>query len=608
MLHGCAEPLPEDYLNKLINNISKTAEHTKKCFKGNLGNWDNWKNMLWQLKKTLDTSGITGGVKVLALGAIGIKYPSVIKAASLAARLYTYEKDDAPSASGSSSQAAIRKVEKGESIDFVSPWNPAEQCSNDIKECNLLGPNSIKILHAISSIVNNINKYEEERGCSYFRTENDVSRILAILNCAIMRICDLNLKATLSKQICDDKELLPTLEVLNSLIALPTKCHDIEAKQIENIAEIDRILSRFCQERQDGFFDYIAVLSARAKNILYGHDEKDAATHLFLAGPTCSGKSFFVEHILPLLGFSVIKMTVKEWLQATSTESVEKLLRSGNLSPLEKKLLCFAPGKANESCSLIPIIMFDEMDKDCGYSESRLKEKLCQFRRLYFPALGIEVPCFLHCIFTSNNPDLFKNDPALQSRVVQMDFPEYSLPEQKDIILSKLEQKFYQSPYLYGQFSIEHLAEIVNNYVEFDPESNLRDRLANLDYIPSFFETQIRVQNGEKHLVPPSRRNGPQRTFQEFLASIFNKKECAKTTRSKTTYTKKKKASGKSASLHHSSSDSKHSNNKFNQNHLPDDCYTDSSSDYSSCHSEQPTDDEPSSSCSEDSFNDYDTN
>lgn len=512
ILHGCAEPLIEGYFDQFKNKMAKT---------GSLIYSGNFSDALKEIGNGITSSVAKKALKTAAIGCIE-KYSKTLSSTLFRSGVYN---DDNDATSGDDKHTGVASLQAMLDADqdptkTFSNWRPTTMCPEGICKCTKLGINSKAVLIAMNRFIDHINSYEGEKRLPFFSTNAETDRIVSILLTVMKRLAELNIKSILTtkeSQPADDKELIPCLQMVEKLVAIPTGSHNIAACWKKNQTAIDKLLSTLPLHEQDELYEYMRVLVSRATNQNYGYKPGDSSTNLLFAGPSGSGKTFTAKEIIRLLGFPVITMTLDEILSHPSCEPADRLIDKGKISELEKKLLCLRPDKQSGISSIHPIIFIDEIDEDRTYTISDLKEKFDQFQHLRLISIGVTIPGFLNCIFTTNNTTLVKNDPALAGRFIQINFPPMPVDSKINILFNNISPKFKSNLVLKQKYDDTKIRDIVKKYVKFNSETNLRILLAHVDGIVSHFDTEARASKETAYLVPPSRRNGQLETLDEFL-------------------------------------------------------------------------------------------
>lgn len=428
--------------------------------------------------------------------------------------------------SGPSTIQALLDAENGVEKEFPN-WNKKKTCPCGILKCPKLGANSKALLTGIECFFNNIIEYEKTRGRPFFTEEEEIDRLMIFLNSLTQRICQENVVfAALNKEggVTDDKELKPYIHVVNYLIAIPTKVHNVGKYYKKNIQEIDKLLSCLHPNEQRELYEYIGVLIAKSEDPDYGYNKGDAGIHMLFSGATGTGKTFIAMNILRLLGFPLIKVTMKELQegQDKSYNDIESLIDSDRLSGIETKLLRLRSGRKRGIGRLNHVLFTDEAESGKKYSITALKDQFDQFKKWHLPSLDITLPAFLCCIFTSNVTELISCDLAMRARFRHVMFSEMDPEKKIEILASALIEKIKYKPHLVAMWNRGDFNGILRKYVTFDiKRANLRVLLANIDSVIFYFEREIRAAAGEIYLLPPSERFGSRETFEEFLKRLF---------------------------------------------------------------------------------------
>jgi hypothetical protein len=510
ILHGCAED-QQGVIEKSLSTAYDTCSHLVNGEPGKA--WE-------RLKKQ---GGALTTLKMIAGGIVGQFAGQQAERVLFHGNFYGTE--EMGECSGSESLNDLHQAERGIEKNYPH-WDQKTMCPNGISGCPRIGAYSKKLLTAMNLFFNNIEEYERERGRDYFN-KDDCTRIFTFLGDVKAIICTTNLmNAIINKNssVSNDEQLKNYVKVIYYLVALPTKLHDPERDWKHNRTDIDDLISFLPSTQKREVYDYMRKLLDRSKDPHYGHQEGDSSINLLLSVPTGTGKTRLGKRLPKLLGFNPIIMKLEELKegQSRSFNSLTDLLEDAPLSGLEKKLLCLNTTKNKALTPCNPVCFIDEIDEDRNYSICELKDQFDQFKRIYLPSLGIEIPGFLNCIFTTNNSKLLK-DPALISRFMQIRFPRMT-PEKKIEILHKtVEKKLRQPRYRQLRNSSAEIKELIEQLVRFDNNINIRILLDNVDSVINFVETDSFVSRGDDWLLPPEDRSAETReTFDQLLVRKFS--------------------------------------------------------------------------------------
>lgn len=509
ILHGCAE----DQQGILIKSFDTARETCSFLLDGEPGKaWE-------RLKKQ---GGTLSTLKMVAGGIVGQLAGQEVERVLFHGNFYDVE--ETGESSGNASLNDLQQAERGVKKRYPN-WDQKTMCPSGILGCSRLGTYSKNILVAINRFFKNIKEYEETRQHDYFN-KDDCTRIFTFLRDTKAMICGTNLLNAIANKngsMANDEQLKDYERIIFYLVKLPTKLHDPERAWRRNHAEIDDLLSFLPPAQRREMYDYMRKLLDRSKDPHYGHQEGDSSINLLLSGPTGTGKTFVGKKLPKLLGFNPIIMKLEELKegQDRSFNSLADLLEGTQLSGLEKKLLHLNDTKDKPLMPCNTICFIDEIDEDRNYSICELKDQFDQFKRIYLPSLGIEIPGFLNCIFTTNNSELLK-DPALISRFMQVRFPPMT-PEKKIGILNKtVEKKLRQPRYSELRKHSVEIDRLVERLVRFDDNINIRILIDNVDSIINFVETDNFVKRGDSWLLPPEDRMlNTRETFDELLTRKF---------------------------------------------------------------------------------------
>ena len=251
------------------------------------------------------------------------------------------------------------------------------------------------------------------------------------------------------------------------------------------------------------------ILVDRSENPSYGHNERDAGTHLIFTGPTASGKTYTAIKLLEYLGYNVVRMSAAEILNNYSCPKVDTLLNTGTVSTFEAKLL-----GADKSTSINPLIFSDEF---ASQQISEVKLMFDQFSHIKLPALGIEIPAYLNSILASNREELIQHDPAAAARFIHVRFYAKSPTEMKAILLKEFENIIKNHPIFKDQFDEQRMNETIEQYVQYNTKLTLRELIPALENLLIHFKTETFKTTGELYRLEPSRRTGNNEAFTEFL-------------------------------------------------------------------------------------------
>lgn len=510
ILHGCAE----DQRNCFVKMRDEAKEIGCSLVEGDLNKAFN------QIKDKTEASNT---LKRLIGGMVSHKFGPHAEEILFHSQFYDC---GGASSSGSASLDALHRAAKNIQETFPH-WDRNHSCAKGILHCPRLDNSSKNALRTMNLFFDNIEEYEKSRKHDYF-TEQDAKRIFSFLNETSAKICSLNLMHAIGNEKHaapnNDEQLKHYITVINHLVALPTKMHNPDPYWCKHQNEIDDLLSLLPPAQRSNINDYMVKLTHDAENVDYGHRAGDSGVNLLLAGTSGTGKTFIGNKLAPLLGFNLILTTMGELRrgQEQSYTDLQSLVyayasnKEEPLSGLETQLLRSDSEKKRSLTPLNPICFIDEVDEDRIYSISELKKQHDQYKRIYFPTLGIEIPGFLNCTFTTNNTELFR-DPALIARFIQVVLPPMTF-ERKMIILKKIMQEK-----LVGQFS--HLAdrsaileERLIKFVEFDKNINIRILIDNISNVIHFTERDDLVKLGKTYRLAPEDRD-PQTSenFDQFL-------------------------------------------------------------------------------------------
>ncbi len=515
VLHGCAEK-QEGFFDSLKKTASKTSDALSK------GNYSK----AWE--ETRNNSSIWSTLKTVA-GSVISKYAG--KEAERVLFHGGFYNDDSESSSssessGSMSLEALNAAEE-EIKNRFPDWNEKSKCPEGILKCHKLGHNSKTILTFMYAFFDNIKKYEERTGKDFF-SHADTNRTFAFLSNTATRICEENiLFAITSKNSSapNDIQLKPYSKVMNYLVAIPTEMHDpteYMRKNSKEIAEKTEFLPLKPQRRK--IYTYMGTLADRAREKDYGHKKGDSSTNLLFSGPTGTGKTFLGKQLPELLGFPPMVITLEELQrgQESSSNELEDLVDDPEISGLETKILVLDRIKKKSRMPLNPIGFIDELDTDRKSSISELKDRFDQFKKIYLPSLGLTIPGFLNCIFTSNNESLF-TDPALISRFLEIRFLKMPQDKKAKILLKAINERVSSRPELQKDYEDGRFEELTQKAVDFDKRINIRIFLDNVHSIISFVDTQNKLASGHDYdyLVPVEDRSSEPEPYEEFLQRTF---------------------------------------------------------------------------------------
>lgn len=521
ILHGHAEQIPEGTLEKVLKALEKGLE----LFQKN----KRTKAIKAVFSDLIDTANPKALTDLVIEGLniyIARTYSSTAaltarKTLEKAARYIPIPTPD-KQVQGSSSDQAMRDIKDNKKPTLLRSWHPESECPQGIEHCPRLGRYSKMILTAMSTFIHRIKKYESEKRLPYFQDPRDIHHILTILNTTISNIYDTNIKSALNNQACDDKRLKNTLSIVEFLSRLPITFYNINEKLNENLAEIDRLFKEYTHDVRYAFFSWFRVLKTKSAQPHDSHTNKQtnkqSGINFVLVGPTGVGKSHIAREACRLLGITVIEMTLKDLLASSSRkQSVQELLESGSLTPLENEL----SNLKKESSSLLILIYVDEASPDHGITDSDLKRHLCQFKELFLPSLRIHLPTHLNLVMTCNRTSFLQNDPAVADRFIVLSFDELTPEAKIDRLLPKVTELLQSNALLKDTSKDLDFKKITTEYVHFDPSLNMRLLESRLYCIADYFTQKHEKDAGNWHLFAPEDRNTGQITFQEFLARTF---------------------------------------------------------------------------------------
>lgn len=517
ILHGHAEPIQVDDFSKIWITV-------KKCYSLLL------KGELIAAKHILDEANyskpiidsIIEGVSFMASRFFSEKFSPVAiygttrKTLEKFARYYSVHTAE-KSRTGSSSDQAMLDAKNNKIPIFSTTWNEQIECPHGIERCPLLGMHSKATLAATNVFINNITAAEKRKQRPFFPGAHDVHQIISTLDTAITNIYESNIKSALTKQACDDKAIKNTRTIIEAFAVLPTEFYNIEAKMIENEAEIRKLLANYSLEDRNRFYAWMRDLRRKALNPNYGYSANDTGANTILIGPPGVGKTHISTKLCELLGLPVIHMTLQELLDQTMAgKTASEILKTGALSPLEQKLISLP----KDVSSLLFIIHIDEADKE-DLSKSTLKRHLCQFKNLYLPSLQIHLPTKLNILLTCNRAKFIENDPALAGRFNVFHHTELTIEAKINRFLPKVVDFFENDPILKHLAKGLNLEQITEQYVLFDPTIDMRLLESRLSCIADYFTTPTELEAGHSFLFPTEYQEGYRETFPEFLASTF---------------------------------------------------------------------------------------
>lgn len=485
IVHGCAEPLPEGYGEKIANNLGRLPG----IIKSGASIKDKLFGVLGRIIKTLHDAKVFDAGEFAIAGAVAKWEPgratAVNKVVDLTKsgvnQVVLKYADERPLPVGVASRRALRETDPKflRSCDF-------EECSGKIETCQLLGPISLDILAGMKKFIENINQYEAKRQLPFF-SERDTSRIMLILNTALAHICDANIRHVVKKELADDKELRPCLNLINHLVAIPTIPNDTPANYKKNKAEIKELLSDLPEYQKEQFKSHTKNLKRQSIELAFGHRRMDSGFHLFLAGRSGGGKSTIAKRYPFLLGYSPITSDFTELLNQPKPASVGDLVTQCVLSPIEEQILRPRVDGLQSSSSLHPLVVCDEVPD--AFALAAFKKRFDQFEQLHLPVLDITIPGFMNTISTSNNPELIRHDPALIGRLTQIYIPEMTMRGKKVILWKNFEDILQDYPALkttcglqYIRDFRDYLTAIKDNPEHFSTMSEA-DYLNEVDYL-----------------------------------------------------------------------------------------------------------------------------
>ncbi len=514
VLHGCAEDKDGGICAKIGESFKILGSSIKDFFSGNFNSAYN---------KLKGDKGLWESLKNTTAAIVGATFGAGVERVLFNTGFYG--SSGTSESNGHKSLQVILDAEQNIQKHFPN-WNAKKQCPHGIFGCPKLGNHSKQLLIAMHALFGNIADYEDRTGHDYFQDNDETDRLLIFLSKLVTRICEENIVyAAASKGAAppDDKELIPYLKITHNLVALPTELHQIRASWKKNKDAIDKLLSILPLKEQRELYDYMRTLMLRAEDPSYAHKSGDASTHLLFAGPSGSGKTYVALKILELLDFPIMKITLDELREGQNVSYIDLddlADEDEKLSGIETKMLRLKKDKKRGISSLNPVMFIDELDEDRNYTVSDLKDQLDQFKKLYLPSLGLTLPGFLYCMFTTNNTKLVK-DPALMGRFVQVLFPEMPIKKKIEILFPALQAKVEHYPELKEKHDDLFFKNRVEKYVKFNPAINLRILMANIDSVIAHALTHIKVKQGDDFLVPTADRENKLETFKEFLERKF---------------------------------------------------------------------------------------
>jgi len=508
VLHGCAENQEKffDSLKQATNALGK-GDYSK----------------AWEEAKK--NTAAYQSLKVVG-GSIVRKYVGKEAGRVLLDSGFYNESGDSPSSYGKGSRslealnAAKKEVKKR-----ISHWDEKKICPEGFLHCRKLGHTSKTILTSMQAFFRNIKSAEDLAVENFFSTA-DTNRVFSFLDTIVRRICEENILSAITNEgsfAPDDSQLKPHLKVVNLLLSIPTKMHDTEKHWRKNKNKIDELLDFLPLEQQRNLYtSYMRKIQERSQDPKYGHHDGNSSINLLLSGPTGTGKTFVGKKLPQLLGFNPIIVSLDELRsgQEASYNELKDLIDYPEISGFEKKILLLNKKKKEGLMPLNPIIFVDEIDEDRNYSISELKDQFDQFKKIYLPSLGINIPGFMNCIFTTNNERFLKN-PALISRFTEIKFPPMEANKKTTILLKSLNEKLAQFPKLKEQYGEVYFKNLVHQAVSFDKCINIRILMDNVDSIIYFVDTQNKLKNGDDYLVPAEDRNKTPESYDEFLQRTF---------------------------------------------------------------------------------------
>lgn len=506
VLHGCAEK-KVGFFEEMKKSASEAGSA---LYNGDVaGAWE----------KAKSNSGFWNTLKTVAGGVIGNYAGKETERVLFHGGFYN-DSGEGPSTSNGSLSLQVLHAAEEEIKEKFPDWNQKKQCPEGILNCLKLGHNSKNILASMYAFFSNIRTYEEKRKKPFFSQEES-NRVFMFLSNLVNRICEENILFAVtnkSSSAPDDKTLKPYLKIVNYLVALPTEFHDITEHWKKNRNEIDELLSFLPLEQRRNLYDYMKKLAGRAKDPLYGHRSGDSSINLLFSGDSGTGKTFVGSKLPELLGFTRIVLTFDELRrgQETSFNELDDLVEGANISGMETKILRLIKGAHKGIGSLNTLTFVDEIDEDRNYSVSELKEQFDQFKKMHFPSLGLSVPGFMNCIFTTNNKKLLKN-PALISRFIEIQFPRMTEEKKAQILFKFLQSKMENFPELQQHYDENYFKYIVDRIVNFDKRINIRILIDNIDSILYFLDAQEKVKAGETFFVPVEDRTEEPESLDEFL-------------------------------------------------------------------------------------------
>ncbi len=373
-------------------------------------------------------------------------------------------------------------------------WHSNPSCTKGVHECPLLGHNSRGIIKKMNAFFDHISSYEKKVGEKYF-PDKEVDEVANFFKEVNYRLFDENILHAIAgpdeqSTIANDRDIKPLIKILDYLLALPTKMHNPKAHVEKNKAKIEKLISILPTAQQKDIWSIIDKIIFRAENPSFGQSAADAAIYLVLKGKTATGKTHTGTHLLQHLGYSLIQLTFDEARegQEKAASGLKQLSYDDKveLSGLGKKLLKLNKS-GKPSVTLNQICFVDETDEDNqGYNESDIKRQFDNFKRIYFPALGLSAPGRLGFFFTTNNKELFTK-PTLLTRFTQLLFPPMKQEIKEEILYDNIIKTLERYPQLSSKYDFK---KIINILVLLAPKINVKILLKNADDVIVYFKAQ----------------------------------------------------------------------------------------------------------------------
>ncbi|USN50446.1 MAG: AAA family ATPase [Myxococcales bacterium] len=514
ILHGHGEPPKKGLLQKTYETSTKVWEDLKEFNLSAAYKTASKDNSFWQMAKTL-----AGGT---------VNYFAGERAEKVLFHGGFYDSPEAEMNEerfGSESINLLSSLEE-ELEQRFERWKPQTECPDGLKKCKKIGLNSKNILKGLYAFLENIENYERKHGADFF-SKDEINRIFNFLDLVVVRLSEINIIGSIGNQekniVTDDSILQPYVRVINLLAAIPTKTHDVEKSLQENSDKILELMEFLPEKQKLSLLDYIRKLSYNAHNKTFAHSSGGCSSHLLFSGPTGTGKTFVGKKLPELLGFKPICMSLEELQRGQDNFSTEilDLVDGEDLSGLEKKILQLDARCMQAVCHLNQIVFIDELDEDRNYQISDLKEQFDQFKKLNFPSLGLQVPGFLNCIFTTNNQKLLR-DPALISRFTEIEFPPMNFHRKLDILSKHIYKKYDSEQFseLRKNFSKKELDKHLEKFIKFDERINIRILIENVDDILFLLDVKRRVELGDENILLGLQAR---ESFDDFLRRKFGK-------------------------------------------------------------------------------------